>query len=69
MGRKSERAHYHLSHFTDDNEKRSSKILFIDVTFEVFTAVTVKNVVFWNIKTQFVPQKENITSPLQSPAR
>jgi hypothetical protein len=35
--------------------------------FEVFTAVTVKNVVFWDIKTQFVPHKRHITSPLQSP--
>jgi hypothetical protein len=26
-----------------------------------------KNVVFWDIKTQFVPQRRHITSPLQSP--
>jgi hypothetical protein len=35
---------------------------------EVFTAVTMKNVVFWDIKTQFVPHRRHITSPLQSPA-
>jgi hypothetical protein len=32
-------------------------------------AVTMKNVVFWDIKTQFVLHREHITSPLQSPAR
>jgi hypothetical protein len=31
-------------------------------------AVTVKNVVFWDIKTQLVPQWKYITSPLHSPA-
>jgi hypothetical protein len=36
--------------------------------FEVLTAVTMKNVVFWDIKTQFVPQRRHITSPLQIPA-
>jgi hypothetical protein len=35
--------------------------------FEVCTAVTMKNVVFWDIKTQFVPHRRHITSPLQSP--
>jgi hypothetical protein len=34
---------------------------------EVFTAVTMKNVVFWGIKTQFVPHRRHITSPLQNP--
>jgi hypothetical protein len=37
------------------------------VKFEVFTAVTVKNAVFWDIKTQFVPHRKHITYPLQSP--
>jgi Ca2+-binding EF-hand superfamily protein len=37
------------------------------VRFEVFTAATMKNV-FWDIKTQFVPHRRHITSPLQSPA-
>jgi hypothetical protein len=35
---------------------------------EAVTAVTMKNVVFWDIKTQFVPHGRHITSPLQSPA-
>jgi hypothetical protein len=38
------------------------------VRFEVFTPVTMKNVVFWDIKTQFVPHSTQVTSPLQSPA-
>jgi hypothetical protein len=38
------------------------------VRFEVFTAVIMKNVVFWNIKIQSVPHNRHITSPLQSPA-
>jgi hypothetical protein len=38
------------------------------VRFEVLTAVNVKNVVFWDIKTQFVLHRRHITSPLQSPA-
>jgi hypothetical protein len=37
------------------------------VRFEVLRAVTMKNVVFCDIKTQFVPQRRHITSPLQSP--
>jgi hypothetical protein len=40
----------------------------IYVRFEVFTAVTMKNVVFWNIEPQFVLHRRHITSPLQSPA-
>jgi hypothetical protein len=39
-----------------------------DVRFEVFTAVTMKNVVFWDIKPQSVLHRRHITSPLQSPA-
>jgi hypothetical protein len=38
------------------------------VKLEVFTAVTMKNVAFWDIKTQFVPHRRHTTSPLQSPA-
>jgi hypothetical protein len=34
----------------------------------VFTAVTMKKVVFWEIKIQFIPHRSHITSPLQSPA-
>jgi hypothetical protein len=36
------------------------------VRFEVFTAVTMKNVVFWDIKTQFVLHRRHVTSPLQN---
>jgi hypothetical protein len=36
--------------------------------YEVITAVTMKNVVFWDIKTQFVLHRRHITSPLHSPA-
>jgi hypothetical protein len=32
---------------------------------KVFTAVTMKNVVFWDIKTQFVRHRRHLTSPLQ----
>jgi hypothetical protein len=35
---------------------------------EIFTAVTKKNAIFWDIKKQFVPHRRHITSPLQSPA-
>jgi hypothetical protein len=40
----------------------------IYVRFEVFTAVAMKNVVFWDIKTQFVPHRGYIASPLQCSA-
>jgi hypothetical protein len=40
----------------------------LHVRFEVFAAVTMKNVVFWDIKTLFVLHRRHITSPLQSPA-
>jgi hypothetical protein len=38
------------------------------VRFEVFTAVTMKNGVFWDVKTQFVLHRRHITSLLQSTA-
>jgi hypothetical protein len=38
------------------------------VRFEVSTAVTMKNVVFWDIKRQFILHRRHITSPLQSSA-
>jgi hypothetical protein len=38
------------------------------VGLEAFTAVTMKNVVFWGIKIQFVLHRRHITSPLQRPA-
>jgi hypothetical protein len=31
-------------------------------------AETMKNVIFWGLKSQFVPHRRHITSPLQSPA-
>jgi hypothetical protein len=48
------------THFRSTGNKR--------VRFEVITAATMKNVVFWDIKTQFLPHRRNITSLLQSPA-
>jgi hypothetical protein len=52
------------------DKKQSSEYLKdgIFVRFEVFTAVTVKNAVSCDIKTQFVLHRKHITSPLQSPA-
>jgi hypothetical protein len=38
------------------------------VRFEIFTAVTMKNAVFSDIKTQVVPYRKHITSPLQRSA-
>jgi hypothetical protein len=37
------------------------------VRFEVFTAGTMKNAVFWDTETQFVPHGRNISSPLERP--
>jgi hypothetical protein len=45
----------------------SSKNKAVRVRFEFFTAVTVKNVVFWGIKPQFVPDRKHITSQLSCP--
>jgi hypothetical protein len=44
------------------------EILPVLVRFEVTTAVTMKNAVFWDIRTQFVPQRRHILFPLQSSA-
>jgi hypothetical protein len=41
--------------------------IFTFVRAEVFMAVTMKNAVFWNIKTQFIPHRSH-KSPLQSQA-
>jgi hypothetical protein len=38
------------------------------IKLQVFTAVTMKNIVFWDIKTQFVLHRRHITTPLQSSA-
>jgi hypothetical protein len=40
----------------------------INIQIDVLTAVTRKNVDFWDIKTQLVPHRRHIISPLQSPA-
>jgi hypothetical protein len=40
----------------------------IFVRSEVFTAGTVKNDIFWDIKTQFVPHRRHMTCPLQRAA-
>jgi hypothetical protein len=45
-----------------------SIVFMYHVGFEVFTAVVIKNAVFWKVKTQFVPHRRNIASQLQSPA-
>jgi hypothetical protein len=45
-----------------------STILNALVGFEVSKAVTINNVVFWDIKTQLLLHRKYITSPLQSPA-
>jgi hypothetical protein len=50
------------------NEYRDVTYSVQDVRSEVFTAVTMNNVVFWGIETQFVPHRRHITSPLQSSA-
>jgi hypothetical protein len=39
------------------------------VRFEVFTAVTMKNAVFWEIKTQFVSHKEIHYVSSRAPSR
>jgi hypothetical protein len=45
---------------------RSLKIIWFYVRYEVSTAVTMKNDVFWDIETQFVLHRRHITSSLQS---
>jgi hypothetical protein len=55
---------------TDVSEETSAS--FTQIThcerFEVSTVVIMDSSVFWDIKTQFLPHKKRITSPLQSPA-
>jgi hypothetical protein len=36
------------------------------VRFEVFTAVTMENAVFWDIKTHFIPHMKHIVSAIES---
>jgi hypothetical protein len=40
-------------------------LLQIRVRFEVFTAATTKNAVFWDIKSEFLPHRKHFTSPLE----
>jgi hypothetical protein len=40
------------------NRKRDETML----RFEVFTAVTIKNAVSWDIKTQFIPHRKHYIS-------
>jgi hypothetical protein len=51
---------------TDPPAKCSS--ISVYVRFDVFTVMSMKNVVFWDIKPQFVLHRRHITSPLQSSA-
>jgi hypothetical protein len=51
-----------LKHYWEHAFKYNSRY----VRFEVFTAVTKKNAVAWDVK--FVPERRHITSPLQSPS-
>jgi hypothetical protein len=41
-------------------------IMQICVGSDVFTAVTMKNAVYWDMKTQFVLHRRHIPSPLES---
>jgi hypothetical protein len=49
-------------------QRQPSPNITCQVRFGVITAATMKNAVFWDIKTQFVPDRRHITSRLQSPA-
>jgi hypothetical protein len=51
---------------SDGGRNKEKKITY--VRSDVFTAVTMKNVIFWDINTKFAPLRRHITSLLQSPA-
>jgi hypothetical protein len=53
------------THYVSATE--SSQLMLCKI-FYVFTSVTMKNAVFCDIRTQLVPHRKRITSPLQSPA-
>jgi hypothetical protein len=61
------RSRYHLTVQTGVCIASTDRPL-LNVRFEVVTAVTMKNAVYWDIRTQFIPHRRHITSPLQSPA-
>jgi hypothetical protein len=52
------------THYVSTSER--SQLMLCKI--ESFTAVTMKNVVFLDIKPQFIPHRRHITSPLQNPA-
>jgi hypothetical protein len=50
--------------YTDEFQ---TDLLAFFVRLEVLTAVIMKNIVFWDIKTQFVLHRRHVSFPLQSP--
>jgi hypothetical protein len=52
---------------TTDRISSPNTVKNLHVRFEVFTAVTMKNAVYCDIKTQPITHNRHITSPLQSP--
>jgi hypothetical protein len=52
--------------FANKKQGREYKIILTLVRLEVITDVAMKNVVFWDIKPQFVLHRRHITSPLES---
>jgi hypothetical protein len=48
----------------EEKHRKISKLHPGYIRFGAFTAVTMKNAVFWDIKPQFIPQRKHITSPL-----
>jgi hypothetical protein len=61
-------SNYHFQKTNIPNNITESVDTIQFVEFEVLTAVTTKNILFWDIKIQFVPHRRHITSPLQGPA-
>jgi hypothetical protein len=55
------------SYLTGDKLLLHCRVQPVTAVFEVFPAVTMKNAVFWDRKTQFGPHRKHITSPLRSP--
>jgi hypothetical protein len=70
--RRSCRQRQWMNHASVHTEQTRKSILLVHVhlnmyqQYEVFTAVTMKNVVFWDIKTKFVPHRRHITFLLQA---
>jgi hypothetical protein len=50
----------------DDEDDDDCAAICEHVRFEVFAAVTMKNVVFWDIETQFVPHRRLYVSTTES---